>query len=68
MPTSNLTGHWLHYKGGNYRVRGEIAAAGQVLVVYASSDGRIWLRPKEMWQEHVSAEGYSGPRFRRAEA
>src|SRR3954470_21611871 len=59
-----LNGRWQHYKGPLYEVFGRAeTAAGATLVVYTSSDGRVWLRPAEMWQEDVTVGDYSGPRF-----
>lgn len=35
------------------------------MVVYQALYGEqgLWVRPAEMWNEHVEREGYSGPRF-----
>lgn len=64
---SPLRGVWRHYKGADYTVHAEARADdGIPLVVYTSSDGRVWLRPCIMWQEHVSTAAYTGARFVRA--
>ncbi|MGO9794312.1 MAG: DUF1653 domain-containing protein [Solirubrobacteraceae bacterium] len=63
---SALAGPWVHYKNAVYTVYGEARVyANEGLVVYTGSDGRVWLRPAEMWEEHVSVGSYAGPRFRR---
>ena len=65
-PSTPLAGDWLHYKDATYTVHGQARTTDQAdLVIYTSSDGRAWLRPAEMWQEHVTAGTYAGPRFRR---
>jgi hypothetical protein len=61
---SSLVGTWRHFKGGIYDVQGEAAGpSGERVVVYTSDDGRVWLRPREMWSESVKASDYSGHRF-----
>ncbi|MFF0255953.1 DUF1653 domain-containing protein [Micromonospora zamorensis] len=56
-----------HYRGADYRV---IAVAthtetGQDLVVYEALYGerKIWVRPVEMFVEHVIVDGARRPRF-----
>lgn len=65
VPRSALCGMWIHYKNASYTVHGEARTDDDELIVYTSSDGRVWLRPAEMWEEHVTVGSYSGPRFRR---
>ena len=60
-------GKYRHFKGKEYRLIG-IAAHSETLepmVVYQAlyGDGGLWVRPAEMWNEHVQREDYSGPRF-----
>jgi len=56
-----------HFKGGEYRV---IAIAlhsetKEEMVVYQKlyDDRKIWVRPKQMFSETVTRDGYNGPRF-----
>jgi hypothetical protein len=65
---SEVRGIWVHYKGASYTVYGVARAEEGGLIVYTSSDDRVWLRPAEMWEEHVTVGRYSGPRFRRQAA
>ena len=57
-----------HFKNKLYQV---IAVAthsetGEKMVVYQALYGEkgVWVRPAEMWSEHIERDGYSGPRFR----
>jgi hypothetical protein len=66
-------GRYRHFKGGEYWVFGTLrhTESGQVEVVYqpdydvpGQSPARPVLgRPLAMWNEAVSRDGYSGPRF-----
>ena len=56
-----------HFKGKEYRLLA-IARHSETLepmVVYQALYGEqgLWVRPAEMWNEHVEREGYSGARF-----
>lgn len=60
-------GKYRHFKGKEYRVVG-VAQHSETLeemVVYQAlyGEGGLWVRPAAMWDEHVSRDGYSGPRF-----
>ena len=60
-------GRYRHFKGNEYRLL-YIARHSETLepmVVYQALYGEmgIWVRPAEMWSEHVDRDGYSGPRF-----
>ncbi len=60
-------GIYQHFKGNRYRVLC-IARHSETLepmVVYQAlyGDGGVWVRPAAMWNEQVSREDYSGPRF-----
>ena len=60
-------GKYRHFKGKEYRVVG-VAQHSETLedmVVYQAlyGEGDLWVRPAAMWDEHVSRDGYSGPRF-----
>jgi hypothetical protein len=66
---SPLIGTWRHYKGGIYEVHAEATGpSNDSLVVYASDDGRVWLRPREMWSEVVEVGGSREERFRRVDS
>ena len=60
-------GRYRHFKGNEYRL---IAVAKhsetlEPMVVYQALYGEqgLWVRPAEMWSQHVERDGYSGPRF-----
>lgn len=60
-------GRYRHFKGGMYEVIG-IANHSETLepmVVYRALYGEkgLWVRPASMWNEIVSKDGYTGPRF-----
>lgn len=60
-------GKYRHFKGNEYRVIG-VARHSETqapMVVYQALYGQrgLWVRPAEMWSEHVERDGYSGPRF-----
>lgn len=64
-------GKYRHFKGGEYELLG-VARHSETLeemVVYRAlyGSGGLWVRPAAMWQEKVSREGYTGPRFIRIE-
>ena len=60
-------GIYQHFKGNRYRVL-YVARHSETLepmVVYQAlyGDGGLWVRPAAMWNEQVSRDDYSGPRF-----
>lgn len=60
-------GKYRHFKGNEYRLI-TVAKHSETLepmAVYEAlyGQGGIWVRPAEMWTEHVERDGYSGPRF-----
>lgn len=60
-------GPWRHFKGGKYEVLG-IARQSETLepmVVYRAKygEGGLWTRPAEMWNETVTRDGVTVPRF-----
>ena len=60
-------GRYRHFKGNEYEVIG-IAKHSETLepmVVYRAlyGDGGLWVRPACMWQEIVTRDGVSFPRF-----
>jgi Protein of unknown function (DUF1653) len=60
----DISGIWMHFKGGQYRVLGIAAGEGEEPhVIYLDAEGVAWARPETMFREHVERDGYSGPRF-----
>ena len=60
-------GKYRHFKGMEYEVVG-VAKHSETLapmVVYRAlyGDGELWVRPLEMWNEIVTRDGVSTPRF-----
>ena len=60
-------GKYRHFKGGLYEVVG-IARHSETLedmVVYRAlyGEGALWVRPASMWNETVTREGRTFPRF-----
>lgn len=60
-------GIYQHFKGNRYLVL-YVARHSETLepmVVYQAlyGDGGLWVRPAAMWNEQVSRDDYSGPRF-----
>jgi len=67
-------GRYRHYKGGLYEVIGETfhTETQQKLVVYKAlygseqfSEGTLWVRPKEMFEENLMIDGKPVPRFQK---
>ena len=59
-------GMYRHFKGGIYEalyVARDSENPEKQMVVYKNAQGEMWVRPLEMWDEHVERDGYSGPRF-----
>ena len=60
-------GKYRHFKGNEYELL-YVAKHSETLepmVVYRALYGEqgIWVRPADMWTEHVERDGYAGPRF-----
>ena len=60
-------GKYRHFKGMEYEVIG-IAKHSETLepmVVYRAlyGEGGLWVRPASMWQETVTRDGKTAPRF-----
>ncbi len=60
-------GKYRHFKGMEYEVIG-VAMHSETLapmVVYRAlyGNGGLWVRPAEMWQETVTRDGVTQPRF-----
>jgi len=64
-------GVYRHYKGKRYELlyTATHSETLEEMVVYRAlyGDGGVWVRPASMWSEHVEKDGYSGPRFMRAD-
>jgi len=60
-------GIYQHFKGNRYELL-YVARHSETLepmVVYRAlyGEGGVWVRPANMWFEHVEKDDYSGPRF-----
>lgn len=59
---------FVHFKGGHYRLEGyaKHSETREDMIVYRAlyGEGGLWVRPAEMFFEHVEKPGYSGPRFK----
>ena len=58
-----VRGLWRHYKGHYYEVIEPEATnteTDEIYVVYKDGDGKVWVRPKEMFEGNVG----DVPRFR----
>ncbi|MET4157749.1 DUF1653 domain-containing protein [Agromyces sp. PvR057] len=65
-------GLYEHYKGHRYEVM-ELARHSETeewFVVYRALYGEqgVWIRPRDMFAEHVTVDGVEVPRFRRVDA
>ena len=60
-------GKYRHFKGGEYELLAlaRHSETGEEMVVYRAlyGEGGLWVRPAAMWEETVSRDGYTGPRF-----
>lgn len=60
-------GRYRHFKGGEYEVIGiaKHSETQEEYVVYRAlyGDGNLWIRPKAMFEESVTKDGASIPRF-----
>ena len=61
-------GVYRHFKGNRYQLlfTARHSETLEEMVVYRAlyGEGGLWVRPAEMFFEHVDKPGYSGPRFR----
>ncbi|WP_324250913.1 DUF1653 domain-containing protein [Bacillus paralicheniformis] len=57
--------YFKHYKGGIYKVIGEIihTETEEILVTYEDQDGTLWARPKDMFFGNVIVDGKENKRF-----
>jgi hypothetical protein len=64
-----IGGLYAHYKGKPYRVLGIVRHSETLeeLVhyecLYDNPDGKFWVRPRAMFEEHVVIDGITRPRF-----
>lgn len=62
-------GHYRHFKGNHYKVLSiaRHSETSEPMVVYQAlyGEGGIWVRPAEMWNELVTRDGKTFPRFQR---
>ncbi|WP_343651167.1 DUF1653 domain-containing protein [Herbaspirillum sp.] len=58
-----------HYKGGIYEYVDEAILEADLtpMIIYRAADGRLWLRPREVFFEMVEVEGKQVPRFQKIE-
>lgn len=70
MEEIKLGGLYQHYKGKNYIVR-DLARHSETLewmvvyeCLYENEAGKVWVRPKVMFEEEVEVNGKFIPRFR----
>jgi hypothetical protein len=75
-PTS-ITGRYQHYKGLPYEVIGLAfhSESLEEMVIYKSlydsgefPEGTVWVRPRIMFEENVTVEGKTMPRFSKLNA
>ena len=61
------TGRYRHFKGGEYEVLflARNSESDEIMVVYRAlyGEGEVWVRPASMWNETVTREGKTFPRF-----
>lgn len=60
-------GRYRHFKGGEYEVVGiaRHSETWEEMVVYRAlyGEGGLWVRPLSMWEEIVTRDGRTCPRF-----
>lgn len=60
-------GRYRHFKGGEYEVIGiaRHSETREEMVVYRAlyGEGGLWVRPASMWEETVTRDGKTFPRF-----
>ncbi len=65
------SGRYRHFKGNEYEVLGiaRHSETEEPMVVYRPlyGEGRMWVRPAEMWNETVERDGRVHIRFKRVE-
>ncbi len=58
---------YMHYKGSAYVKVGEAlhTETEETLVIYTNTDGALFARPKQMFEDSVTINGQTQPRFTR---
>lgn len=60
-------GRYRHFKGNEYEVLflAKHSETGEDMVVYRAlyGSGDVWVRPASMWNENVTRDGVTCPRF-----
>ena len=58
---------WQHYKGGIYNVisLGYHSETQEEMIIYEDMNGKVWIRPSEMFLEHIEVNGVEVPRFKK---
>lgn len=60
-------GKYRHFKGGEYEVIGMVnhSETLEPMVLYRAlyGEGALWVRPAAMWEEPVTRDGVTMPRF-----
>lgn len=64
-PEFQVSGKYKHYKGNVYEVIaiGKDSETFEDVVIYKGDDGKIWSRPKHMWNDYVIYNGVMQKRF-----
>jgi hypothetical protein len=54
-----------HYKGGIYNVigMGKHTETGEEVVIYEGANGKLWVRPVNMFMEEIEVNGVKVKRF-----
>lgn len=61
-------GLYQHYKGNVYKVLGlarHTETLEELVIYQAVKDGKIWARPRKMFEEQVLLDGVQIPRFKK---
>jgi hypothetical protein len=70
LPPSRIAmTRYRHYKGGIYEYIDEAILEADLtpMIIYRAADGRLWLRPREVFFEKVEVDGRQVPRFEKIE-
>ena len=64
-PVTNPPQRYRHYKGGIYELVCEATLESDLtpMIVYKSSNGSAWIRPKDVFFESVEVDGQKVQRF-----
>jgi len=70
LPASRIAmTRYRHYKGGIYEYIDEAILEADLapMIIYRAADGRLWLRPRDVFFETVEVDGKQVPRFEKIE-